>query len=80
MFWFGVALHRYTMLVRGTPAAYVPGVSTLAEAQVATAVPRGAVTHCHAGFTLRPLGLGATLDQPAAAPENVPAGRVARVS
>ena len=83
MFWFGVALHRYSLLQRGAGPIYVPG-SRPPEPPEPTeelGTPLAILapgSHCRAGSELLPLSQrGQASGTPAA---NLLGGRVARVS
>jgi hypothetical protein len=54
LFWVGVAAHRYSVIWRGGPRAYVPGARPLPLPRAAPP----ASPHCHAGYPLLLLDTG----------------------
>lgn len=83
MFWFGVALHRYSLLQRGAVMAYVPSSRPPEPPEpdedlgaALSIVTSG--SHCRAGYELRPLSQRQRV--PGATASNLRAGPVARVS
>ncbi len=87
MFWFGVALHRYSLLRRGALEVFVAGSGTPppggAQTPAVLAVP-DMTSHCRAGYELRPITqrqeARAAMGSPGPSNAAMPASRVARVS
>lgn len=82
MFWFGVALHRYSLLQRGTFPAYVPESRPPdppePDEQLTPLAIVSPGSHCRAGYDIRPL---CQRRQPSStALSEALKGRVARVS
>lgn len=83
MFWFGVALHRYSLLQRGIGPVYVPGArppeppepDEVSENPITIVAPG---SHCRAGYEIRPLSQRQQV--PSTTAPSLRGGRVARVS